>query len=113
MTPHSKPPQRTLSNIVIGIGVAGVAVGLFVVFYGFLLLPEEVDRGQNPLSGPLRWTQFACACGVPLPAAVAIRASLKAERGETLLARALIALALSAASFIAWVAIIVDWSAAS
>ena len=62
------------------------------MFYGFLLLPEEVDRGQNPLNRTLRWLQFACACGVPLAAALAIRASLKAERGETLLSRALIAL---------------------
>ena len=69
MTMRSKTPGRTVPSMVMALAVSGVVVGVFLVAYASLLLPDEVGRGQNPLSGPHRWLQFAFACGVPLAAA--------------------------------------------
>ena len=107
----SNPPDRTLSSIVMALAVSGVVVGVFLVAYASLFLPDEVDRGQNPLSVPRRWLQFAFACGVPLAAGFALHATRRAERAETPLSRSLVALAFSAASFAGWVATFFDWSA--
>lgn len=80
-----------------------VAFGCLLAFYASLLLPDEVDRGQNLYALPRRIAQFAFACGVPAAGAVAL-----AQRTDR---RTLIALAFAPFCFIGWVITFFDWSA--
>lgn len=91
------------------VAIAGVVFGLVVAFYASLLLPNSLGDGTNGTPVPLRVTQFAFACAVPIFAAIAARASVRVLRHTGGVRRPLLALLGCLLAFGGWVLTFFDW----
>jgi hypothetical protein len=94
-----------LASAIRALALATFALGTLLALYAAMLLPDEIDRGQNPYGRPRRLLQFGFACAVPL---AGFFASRRASRGE--LGSAVRALTCAAGALLGWIVTFFNWN---